>query len=405
MTGQVRRGERFGRAALVALGVAGFAAVAASCSFVGGEQAAPTTTVPPFTTLTATGWTVPTDELAPVPTPPAGGHHGTFTALEEQVLLFGGTAPRTDDPLPPQVFDPDRGTWTVLPDAPFGHGTRSPVAAPVPGGFVLLSEACDREEPAETQDSGVTVCVPGDIQMARFDLPDRRWRVLELPGALEGGGREPRELLVTPGLPSRGEVLVQWGRTTWRYEADGDRWTRVGDPTGAVCGTGAGFVEITGPNVPVGTKTAGDVGRRLEDDGSWTELAPDLGPIAKPGQSSIVCTPGSVLVLGREHQVGAPTTQARRLDVETGEWSDLEVPPEVLGSMSSGPVDDGAIVVTAAETGPTTWHYIDADQTWVPNDLPLLLAVVSVRHDGVFVGDTDLRQRHPIDGYSAVRLT
>lgn len=392
--------------AVAALAASGLAA----CSH-GRDRSAPTTTAPAaLTTVTTAGWEVPTDDLEPVPEPPAGDAGGPVTMLEDQALLYAGEYGTLDEGQPPpQLFDPDTGTWTVLPEPLFAHRLETVQVAPIAGGFLLLGEACDGREPIESTDSAVSICTPGQIEAARYDIGARTWHEVEMPGAFDGGSHEPGSAFVLASRPAAGEVLVGWKDTTWRYQADGDRWARIDAhadaPDRGVCGTDTGFATI---DAPYGATSTTEISaRRLSDDGSWEEFPVDLPAQAAAESSILVCTPGSLVVLGRpELGIGGTTSYALAFDVEAGTWSAVAVPPPMERELVSAPVDDGAVVVARNdEEGPTTWHYVEAEQRWEPSDLRLRIGNLSLRRDGTFVGDADIFGRRNVTTRTAIRLT
>jgi hypothetical protein len=363
------------------------------------------------TTVTTANWALSSDRLVPVPAPPAGDEMSPVTMLQDQALLYGdkyGTV--EDDQPPPQLFDPDSGTWTVLPQPPFDHKLDRVQVAPLDDAFLLLGEACDDLEPIESTESEVVICRPGQVEAARYDLLTRTWHTIAVPGAFDGGNRNPGSLFVLASRPAVGQALIQWKDTTWRYEADGDRWTRVSplapELDATVCGTDAGFVAIQ-TYVGSGSMTTDLVARTLEEDGAWKE-SPASGVPREPfaPQTTGVCTPGTVLLLGRQPFGPAPTmSYALSFNAETASWSAGPRPPALAGTLVSEAVDDGAVVFVRNDgTKPTTWHYTAADQRWEPHALPLSIGRASVRRDGVFVGDADIYGRRNVTTRTAIRL-
>jgi hypothetical protein len=229
------------------------------------------------------------------------------------------------------------------------------------------------------------------VEAARYQVDAGTWRALALPAALVGDDDAPASLELL-GATSGGEVLVLHRGRTWRYEADGDRWTAV-DPRPSdsrTCATEAGFVlaEVTDTTTEPEASVADSlVAHRLGADGTWQALRTGLPDRPVALTTEVACTSTGVLVLGRSFVGEGTTTYALELDARTGSWREVDAPPRIVGQLASASVAGGAIVIGPRAQGEvTSFRYRSETGTWAPNPVDLHADPLTVRYDGVFVG-------------------
>lgn len=325
----------------------------------------------------AAGW----HNLPEIPLSPRSNPLYEWTGQE--VVVLGGNTVDHDDPAAHPLSDgaaynPDTGSWRMLPDAPFPAPPLGPQGVWTGKELVVVASPCIDRRVVEEEDSE-PICDPGGLAGAAFDPESNQWREIAVPA----GGPDPQErdygALGWTGV----EAVFEIRQTFQAYDPAEDTWRTLPEPVfeprlvcvdtgGMLAWTATDFIYattfLTEPTRGHATVPMGPVDRAsLFADLRVATLAPggtEWSPVISAAQRlapdafTVFCGGDGVLVLSPERQPDA--TVGDRYSGASSSW--LPVTPPPIALLDGRHVWSGTEHIFWPEGGPVAYN--PATDTW-----------------------------------------